>query len=148
ARAPSSSLDRAQVVRAHASRERAKGGEDSALRFDPHSPRPVSPELPGFKPVRVCGAMRTVTRSSLLAGRAVPSAATGYARLLDRGSTAIAGLAAPAVHLELVLHPAGGAVRLAVVAERRSLPSDAGPERCADAAVQGRDVGVGQLARR
>ena len=64
----------------------------------------------------------------------VPRPAT--ADLLDRRAAAVARLAAAAVHLELVLHPARPAVGKRVVAERRALPCDPELERVADRAVE------------
>src|SRR4249920_653290 len=72
-----------------------------------------------------------------LAGRAVPGATAGDADLLDRCSAPVARLASPAVHLELVLHAASGAVGLTVVAQRRALACDADLERLRDRAAQG-----------
>ena len=62
--------------------------------------------------------------------------APGGTRLLDRPAAPLARFALAAVDLELVLHPAGAAVRRAVVAECRALARDAGLERCSNAAVK------------
>src|SRR5262249_47288015 len=67
-----------------------------------------------------------------LAGRAVPRAASGDARLLDRRAAPRAGLAATTVDLELVLHRAARTVRLSVVAQRGSLALYACFERALD----------------
>src|SRR5581483_7166587 len=67
-----------------------------------------------------------------LAGRAVPRAAAGDTRLVDRRAAALAGLAGAAVHLELVLHRSALAVRQRVVAQRRAPARDSTLERCAN----------------
>src|SRR5207253_5045144 len=72
-----------------------------------------------------------------LAARAVPGAAAGDPRLLDRMSAASAGLAFAAVDPELRLHRAFGALGGSVVAQRRSLARDAQAERAADRLDEG-----------
>src|SRR5687767_13956880 len=83
-----------------------------------------------------------------LAARAVPGSAPGRARLGDRRAAALARLSLAAVHPELVLHPAPFSVGASVVAKRRALPTDAEPERLADARSQGGDFFLVELPRR
>src|SRR5262245_45385585 len=80
--------------------------------------------------------------------RAEPRAAPARADLLDRVAAALTWLALPSVDLELVLHPARAAVRRAVVAKRRALALDAGPERGSNAAVKRPQLVLAQLAGR
>src|SRR5436190_20570088 len=99
------------------------------------------------RPQRRPRAARGLARQ-LLTGRAVPRAAASGAHLLDRRPAALTRLARAAIDLELVLHPPARAAWGAVVAERCPLARDPGPECRPDAAMERRDLSLGQLAGR
>src|SRR5262245_49638930 len=75
-----------------------------------------------------------------LARRAEPRAPAADHEALDRRAAARTGLAAPAVHLELVLHRAFGAARIAVVPKRRPLPGESDAQYRAKPAVEPRHL--------
>src|SRR4051812_37476958 len=93
---------------------------------------PASLEAHPASPAAACLAV------AHLAPRAIPRSSAGHADLVDRRAAAVAGLTAAPVDLELVLGSSLCAVGEPVVAERRALAPDPGPERLADALVERR----------
>src|SRR5215204_3876373 len=75
-----------------------------------------------------------------LAAGAVPRSASRNARLLDRLAAPRTRLVFPAVHAELGLHGALGAVGRPIVAKRGALSRDPEPKRAPNASYEGREL--------